>query len=67
MAVPLASRATGTLGNLQVAQMKAEMGTETILKEADATPYVTTWRNSNSRPTTGAGLALQEIFDPIEK
>ena len=58
MAVPLAGRATGRQRNQLVAQMMAEMGTETILKEADATRYVTTWRISNSRPTTDAGLAL---------
>lgn len=63
MAVPLVGRTTGMLENLQGFRIMAE----TILNESDATPYVTTWRNSNSGPMTDARLALQEIFDPVEK
>ncbi len=67
MAAPLVGRTTGPLEDLQVAQVRAGMAGETILNESDATPYVTTWRNSNSRPMTDAELTPQEIFDPVEK
>ncbi len=40
--VPLVGRATGMLGNLQIAQMMAEMAGETILNESDSTSFVTT-------------------------
>ncbi len=63
MAVRLVGRATGMLENLQGFRIMAE----TILNESEATPYVTAWRNSNSRPMTQVRLALQEIFDPVEK
>ncbi len=63
MGVPLVGRTTGPLEDLQGYRIMAE----TIFNESEATPYVTAWRNSNSRPMTQVRLAPQEIFDPVEK